>query len=288
MYIDTGLYLYRISGLSESIKTELKALYPEATQETSDEIPHFTILIKNTSLIRRLLRPQVAILIEGYQAFNPIAPKKLLPSIEWAMNWCVAAYDHTHLLIHCGVIVKDDKAILFPAKSGSGKSTTATFLGLNGWTLYSDEMAVIDINTGFVKPVFRPSSLKNESIDIIKPYIGTNHYLSVTTHETHKGSIAHVRSNNRVTFDSLTPCKIAAIVFLDFDNTQPHVVYEVSQAVGFAKLVKNAFNYSVIGELAFEVLSSVIDDAICVETTYSDMHDINSLANILISAEAYD
>jgi len=282
--IDTGLYTYRISGLNSNVIASLEHLYPNSISQKLT-LTDYQIDIANTSLLRTLFRPQVAIKIDGHQPFNPISPRKLLPSIEWAMNWCVAAYDHTHLLIHCSVVEKNGKVILFPAKSGSGKSTTSTYLALHGWHLFYDEMAVINLTTGEVQPVFRPTSLKNNSIDIIKPFINKNNdaYLSDVVCNTHKGDIGHVRTQSREAFNQLKPTKPAAIVFLDYDAQANLTIYEVDQSIGFSKLIANAFNYSVIGESAFNVLANIVSNANIYEVSYSDLVSLTDFLEDIVS-----
>ncbi|MDT0593625.1 HprK-related kinase A [Glaciecola petra] len=284
MLIDCGLYTYRFSGVIGALKPELSLLYPNSFIEESTNhkhIPTFDIHIEYTSALRRFIRRQLVLNVEGQQPFHPIPPHKLLPSIEWSMNWCAASYDHTRLLIHCSVVVKNGKAILFPAKSGSGKSTTATFLSLNGWSLYSDEMAIIDLESAKVLPVFRPSSLKNQSIDIIKPLV-KEQQMSHVTKGTHKGDIAHVRTQTRIEYDQLMPAEIVGIVFLDFGLGQSLRTYEIEKSVAFAKLIANAFNYSVLGESAFKALAKIVNESIAIESSYSNMNDIALLLEELI------
>lgn len=284
MLIDCGLYLYRFSGALDTVRQQLTHLYPHSILDEQDNkklIPHFDISINHTSLIRRFLRKQVVLNIEGQEPFHPVPPHKLLPSIEWSMNWCAASYDHTKLLIHCSVVVKNGKAILFPAKSGSGKSTTATFLSLHGWSLYSDEMAIIDLSNAKVHAVFRPSSLKNESINVIKPFTKSNQ-MSAVTKATHKGDIAHVQTQTRQQFDALAPAEVAGIVYLDFGADHTLQNYEIEKSVAFAKLINNAFNYNVLGKSAFDALVKIVNQSIAIETTYSDMNDIGDLLEELI------
>jgi HprK-related kinase A len=273
--INTGLYTYRLTGLPSSLLPALENLYPESINKALT-VADFQIDITQTSLLRTLLRPQVSIKIDGHQPFNPISPKKLLPSIEWAMNWCIAAYDHTHLLIHCSVVEKNGKVILFPAKSGSGKSTTSSYLALNGWHLFYDEMAVIELSTGKVQPVYRPTSLKNNSVDIIKPYFNQQHraYLSDTVEGTHKGAIAHLRPHDRATFNTFVPAVPTAVVFLNYEPETKFEFYEVDQSIGFSKLTVNAFNYPVIGEAAFHTLINMVGNAGIYEATYSNLPEL--------------
>jgi HprK-related kinase A len=282
--INTGLYSYKFTGLPSDTLASLTALYPNSIDKSS-VMADYQIDVVKTSLLRTVLRPQVAIKIDGQQPFNPISPSKLLPSIEWAMNWCVAAYDHTHLLIHCSVVEKNGHVILFPAKSGSGKSTTSSFLALNGWNMFYDEMAVINLTTGEIQPVFRPTSLKNNSIDIIRPYINdvNQGYMSHTTSQSHKGDLAHLRSMARAKFDQLKPTRPSSIVFLNYKSFLDLNIYEVDQSIGFSKLIANAFNYSVIGEAAFDVLTSIVGDTRIFEVDYSDLTSLTAFLEELVN-----
>jgi len=277
MIIDVGPYKYRLSNVPASLHAELVDLYGSAASSANSFVD-FDIQIKSTSLIRRFVKPQVVIEIEGQQPFNPIPPSKLLPSIEWAMNWCVAAYDHSKLLFHSGVAVKNNQAILFPAQSGSGKSTLSTYLGLNGWRLYSDEMAIIDLNTLKVHPVFRPSSLKNQSITIISELF-PNATISSITKNTHKGDIAHAQTNDYSRFKAYEACDICAVVFLNYEKQCEQKVEELEKAVGFSHMLLNAFNYSVIGEPAFHALAALANQVRFFDTTYSDMAFVDDFAS---------
>lgn len=283
LIIDTGLYTFQFTGVPNVLHNAVRQLYPNSIT-TTEAIVDYQIDIASTSFLRTLFRPQVAIKIDGHQPFNPISPKKLLPSMEWAMNWCVAAYDHTHLLIHCSAVEKNGKVILFPAKSGSGKSTTSSYLALNGWHLYYDEMAVIELSTGKVQPVFRPTSLKNNSVDIISPYLENNPqaHLSEVVHNTHKGSIGHLRAHDRALFDTFVPTCASAIVFLDYKPRADLDIYEIDQGVGFSQMVLNAFNYSVIGEPAFDTLHSVVSNAKIFEVSYSSLKTLTEFLEELV------
>lgn len=272
LHIDTGLYTYLIQGAPRGLVDSLNKLYPDAIS-LSKNIADYQIDIRQTSFLRTLLRPQVALSIDGHQPFNPIPPKNLLPSIEWAMNWCIAAYDHTHLLIHCSVIEKNGKVILFPARSGSGKSTTSSYMVLNGWHLFFDEMAVIDLKTGLVKPVYRPSSLKNESINIVKN-LNTGAYISESTANTHKGEIAHLMPHSYSDYATFRPSKVSAVVLLNYNPDSNLEIQEVDQSISFSKLVHNAFNYSVIGHDAFKCLTSLVSNTRNFELSFSNLSDV--------------
>jgi len=63
--------------------------------------------------------------------------------------------------VHSGVVVVDDKAILLPGRTHTGKSTLTAALVSYGAKYYSDEYAIVDAR-GLVHPFLKPISLRNE------------------------------------------------------------------------------------------------------------------------------
>lgn len=280
--INSGLYRFSISGIPDTVKKELITLYGELLTEFSKSMFYdFSLSVHNTSPIRRYFRRQRVIAVDGVKPFNPIAERHLLPSIEWAMNWAVAAYQHTRLSMHSSVVVKNNKAIIIPASSGSGKSTLATLLGYAGWQMFSDEMALIDIDTLCVNPLYRPSSLKNKSIDVVSRRF-PNAILSNTTFATHKGDIAHARVHSPDDFLNFKPVKPVAIVFLKFVQGAETSFRTVSQTEAFAMMLRNAFNYNILGNEGFSVIGKLAEscETICLE--YSDVDDVNNFLTELV------
>jgi HprK-related kinase A len=280
--INCGAYRFSLNDVPTHIAEELQALYRSNLTFGRSAYCDFSLSLKSTSPIRRYFKKQCVVEVEGVTPFNPISTDHILPSLEWAMNWSVAAFEHTKLSIHASVVVKNGKAILFPATSGSGKSTLATFLGANGWQMFSDEMALVDTATQEVTPLYRPSSLKNNSIDIIKDAC-QNVTMSPTAINTHKGDIAHAMLYTPNEFLSFKPTKPAFIVFLRYSPNKMTTIREMSQAEAFAMLLRNAFNYNILGEVGFEALSNVVNRSSSLHIEYSDIHDLNDFLLELVS-----
>lgn len=220
--------------------------------------------------------------VEGQLPFNPIAPAKILPSIEWSLNWCVAAYEHQKLIFHSSVVAKNGQAILLPAVSGSGKTTLATYLGAHGWEMFSDELAIIDLNSNLVNPVFRPASLKNESIDIIRKSCPSVTFSDVTT-ATHKGDIAHAKLYTQKQFRTFNKCPVQAVVFPKYVALSNTRVMTLSQAEGFASLTRQGFNYNVLGSEGFNTLAAVATSCRFYYVEYSDLADMSELLSEVLA-----
>lgn len=280
--INCGAYRFNLDNVPKYIAEELRNLYGSNSTFGRSGYCDFSLSLKSTSPIRRYFKKQCVVEVEGVTPFNPISTEHILPSLEWAMNWSVAAFEHTKLSIHSSVVVKNEKAILFPATSGSGKSTLATFLGANGWQMFSDEMALVDIATQEVTPLYRPSSLKNNSIEIIKDSCQTVAMSEIAVN-THKGNIAHAMLYTPNEFLSFKPTRPAFIVFLRYSPGKITTIREMSQAEAFAMLLRNAFNYNILGEVGFETLSNVVNRSSSLHIEYSDIHDLNEFLSELVA-----
>jgi hypothetical protein len=89
---------------------------------------------------------------------------ELLATLEWALaSVAVEVLGEGYLLLHAGVVARNGGAILLPGGSGTGKSTLAAGLAGAGFSLGSDEVAVIDPLTLDVLPFVRGICVKEGS-----------------------------------------------------------------------------------------------------------------------------
>ncbi len=79
----------------------------------------------------------------------------------WQVNDRLATGDRSHVLVHAGALVAPGGgALLLPASSGSGKTTTTLALVRGGYDYLSDEFAVLEPATLRVRAFARALSLK--------------------------------------------------------------------------------------------------------------------------------
>ncbi len=72
------------------------------------------------------------------------------------------------LAIHAGLISDDNKTILIPGTSGSGKTSVTTWYVSNGMRYHTDELVTIDLESHQLKAFTRPLSVKSHGLDAIK------------------------------------------------------------------------------------------------------------------------
>ncbi|HEV2673679.1 MAG TPA: HprK-related kinase A [Aliidongia sp.] len=206
----------------------------------------------------------------GYEPVAALPIEQAMPLFEWGLNWCVTAQSHRFVMIHAGIVARDDQALVMPGSSGSGKSTLTTALCYRGWRLLSDELALIDIESGLVHPMPRPISLKNKSIPTIQAFASEIHIGSRVS-ETRKGEVALLRPPAASVADEERLARVTRFLFplYDPDTTADGLAITPGQA--FVKTFDSTFNYGIHGKRDFALLADLMERAPAAEIRYSDL-----------------
>jgi hypothetical protein len=85
--------------------------------------------------------------------------RDILPYLQSQLRLTVAEYAESRVFLHAGAVGWKGRAMLFPAKSFSGKSALVAELVKRGALYYSDDFAVLD-ERGFLHPFHRQISLR--------------------------------------------------------------------------------------------------------------------------------
>ena len=273
--IDAGQFLYRLQSAPDQVMQPLYRMYGEYDGDP-DRPADFRIALAFDSLLRRLIRPQITFYSDQHSPFKPVPASQAFPILEWGMNWCVAAFDHSRLILHAAVLEKGGRAIIFPAQPGSGKSTLTAYMALSGWNLYSDEMALIDFDTNLVSPLFRPVCLKNESIGLVQQWFPEAVMTDIAP-DTLKGDVAHLRTMDRSQWETLEQAEVVGIVFPKYKPAADLMVYALTPMQAFSQVCQNAFNYSVSGARGFKTVAKLVENTRQLEIYYCDVAEVNEL-----------
>lgn len=237
------------------------------------EFADFHVSVLPSSSVRRWIRPTAMFRFEDSPPFQPLPANQAFPLLEWGLNWCVASNCHQYLIIHAAVLERGARALVLPAPPGSGKSTLCAALVARGWRLFSDELALIDIQGGEVVALPRPISLKNESIAAIGAF-WPEAAMSPVVHETLKGSVVHVRPPAESVRGSARNARPGWIVLPRYRAGEATKLLPLSRGSAFIQLVESAFNYSMHGRHGFEVLADFVGASECHEFSYGgDLDD---------------
>lgn len=154
--------------------------------------------------------------------------------------------DHLHKLVsvharhvifvHAGVIGWNDRVVLVPGRSHTGKTTLVAAAVRAGWQYYSDEFAVVDAD-GLIHPYPRPLGVRDES--------GRTHPVSVGEFG---GSAAS------------EPARAVAIIathFVDGTTWSPQIVEGSAAAL---TIVDNAVRAQLDPRAVFRAAAAIVDE----------------------------
>src|SRR5574343_373446 len=200
---------------------------------------------------------------------------------EWGLNWVVASHHHEHLVVHSAVVEYQGIGIIFPASSGSGKSTLVAELALSGWNLLSDELTLIGDQADVIS-LFRPISLKNDAIEVIRQRFPQAVFGPVADN-THKGKVAHVVPEMKSGLDDLQRVPVRLIIFPKWRQGSELSLKPLASVPAAMRLIEQAFNYSILGVVGFDRLVTLVQSATAWELEYSDLDSARAALTKLVA-----
>lgn len=170
---------------------------------------------------------------------------------------------HRHLpIIHASAVVKNGKTILLVGKSGSGKSSFALMMGLEGWDFISDDIVMVEEGIcGTPRALCLAESLARDLIGKEVPHI------------------EGIKRGERYVY--IDPCKIdmeinssvlpaTHIIFLNKDPIENRVTY-VTHAMTLKRLIDNLFDTSGLFREKLDILIDVTERVKAAQLTWCDM-----------------
>ncbi len=271
LYLQTGIFCFAIRSPFADVAQALERLYAYHPVAAEARFADFHVRLAAPPL-RRHLRPQSQFYFDGQTPFKPLPRGQANAMLEWGMNWCITAHAHQHLILHAASLARDGLGLIMPAPPGSGKSTLAAALSFRGWRLLSDELTLLDRDTGHMAAVARPVSLKNASIEVIRRFVA-GAVLSDVVRDTVKGTVAHLRPPRDSVLQALEPATPRWIVLPRYEAGAPAKLMSLPRARAFMELAQNAFNYSLQGQAGFEALARLVDACECYRFSYGNLDD---------------
>lgn len=267
--IQTGKFISRIKSTSPQIAADISVIYGNADLSRS-ELHDFNVEIELGKGLRKWLRPQIFFSFNSIQPFTPLPASQATPMLEWGLNWCVSNHYHQNIIIHAAVLEKNGKALVLPGQPGAGKSTLCAALAYTaGFRLLSDELTLIELDGSKVNPNPRPVSLKNKSIDIIREMVPE--VLSTeTVHDTQKGSVSLFRAPDSAIENVNTSALPGVVLFPKFNpQIADYNLVNVSKPHALIELANQSFNYPVLCQKGFDVLTEFIKSSQCFRLEYN-------------------
>ncbi|GAB3267110.1 HprK-related kinase A [Chitinimonas naiadis] len=280
-------FVVRIGSPFPWVATELSRMYAEFPILEQDGFADFHIDVQPGVGLHRWIRPQVIFHFDGKPAFKPLPQNQAYPMLEWGLNWCIASHAHQFLIIHAAVIERQGQAIIMPAPPGSGKSTLCAALVSRGWRLLSDELTLLNMETGLVQGMARPINLKNQSIDVMNAF-QPDATMTTPVKDTLKGTVALLRPPAESVRRVHEPAIPARIVFPRYKAGEPAAFTPVAKAHAALRVADEAFNYGIHGSRGFIALTGLVDRCDCSEFAYGNLEEAMAAFDTLIPTHHAD
>ncbi len=264
-----GPYVYRIRSNVPVVREGIGAMYGDFPVAQVDDYIDFDIALSTRGL-RQRLRDEAEFICDGVTPFERIPLGQAYAFLEWGMNWCVALHTNEYLKLHAAVVARDNRAVVMPGVPGAGKSTLCAALALREWRVLSDEHAMIPPGSRATVPVYRPVSLKNESIAKIRAF-APEAVFGPQSKETHKGVVAHLKADGAPDSHDTAPLPVGALVFPSYQPGSPQRLAPRRRTESFMLAAYHSFNYSLLGEVGFDAMRTLVAGANCYDLQYHDL-----------------
>ena len=261
----TGPFRFQLYSDLADFGLLLRKMYADYTLSIGEFTDFRISLIRQTRWIPWQL--QIQFFLDGKAPFQPFPRDTPLPFLEWGLNWCVATHAHQYLMLHAGVVEKNNQALILPAWPGSGKSTLSAALCQRGWRLLSDEFGLVQPKDGLLAPFPRLVALKNESIAVIRDF-APDAVMGPEYPKTRKGTVCHLRPPTDSIERDQETAKPRWIVFPKFRKGASMNLRSVEKTEAFVTLSGHSFNYDLIGLRGFQTLANLIDACDCYTFEY--------------------
>ena len=268
-----GPFLVHVRSELPLVHTYLETLYADFPLSSDAESGHFAINLLAARGVRRWIRPQANLIVNGERPFLPLPADLGGALFEWTINYCVARDAHRFVAMHAAVVERHGRALVISGQSGAGKSTLCAALVLDGWRLLSDEFALVDPDTGMLSPLPRPVSLKNASIEIIRSR-GRDSVFGPEGIDIENARFVHMKPPASSVRRASEPAVPAVVIFPRWRSGAATVLAPVRQAQVLLRLADQSFNYNFLGVRGFEAIADLARRVNAYELEYGDLDDV--------------
>lgn len=283
LMLNVGPFRANISIGFKAVRDEFRQIYKDYPIEQAPAISNYHLSVYGKNFFRRWVRKQATIETLMNDKFIPLPAALGMVSVEMGLNWQIALSCRNYVLFHAGVVERDGVGLIMPAMSGSGKSTLSAGLAYDGWRFLADEFGMLDTQNGQLVPYPRPISLKNQSIAVMKDWVGNEAAFSRIYQGTPKGNICYLsppaESIERMA-QTVTP---RVIILPVFNKDATPEIKPITKTMAFFRLVMSSANYGEMGEMAFKAITRIVDECAVCEIHYSSLEEAIRLVNEFVT-----
>lgn len=270
--LDISPFVVRISSNVPCLAEDLSLAYADFPVLEQQGFADFHVSVTHAGISKYPFQRQARFCFDGRELFTRLPAYQAFTMLEWGLNWCIAAHCNEFLTIHAAVVERSGHAVVLPAPPGSGKSTLCTGLISRGWRLLSDELALLDMDSGMIFGMSRPINLKNEAIQIIQTFAPD---LAITrpVKNTSKGTVALVQPPSSNVARRKLPAQPSWVIYPRYVPGANSSLTPRSKASTFMHIAEQSFNYDTLHRKGFLALGKMLSQCQCFDFEYSRLDD---------------
>lgn len=175
--------------------------------------------------------------------------------LEWQICGLVIKTDR-YLLIHAALAAMEGAGVLIAGPSGAGKTTLVAGLALRDYDYVTDEIVVVDPETGGVLPFPRTLNLTARALSGSPALLKRLSEKSYGQKQPYLGERWFVEAG-----PGRGISRIRTVLFPAFEGTAEPAIEEVSRGTGLFLLTKNIFNLPLFQEKGIDLLMQMTKGA---------------------------
>jgi len=225
------------------------------------------------------IRPFHFMYRDRYQVGRTPHQWQLFRYLECQLDHMLADQITNHLLLHSGSVAKDGAGIILPGESGSGKSSLTLALLQSGYKYFSDEIAVVNAESGELHSFPKPVSIKNTSVF---PHLAERENLWFGPESDVQDSVWYVHPENLGAHVADEPAPIRYVIFPSRCSQGDAQLLPLTPGEALRELVANSINLPKLGSKGIHMIADLVNEAQCFALKSADLAASVSLVNRLL------
>ena len=200
-----------------------------------------------------------------------LADNEVLPQLctLFFVRSCEALKEY--LLFHAAVVKMGSTTVMFPGEAGSGKTTLVAALLAQGSRLYSDELAVIDVDDLHVFPLPLPMSIKPGSVKPLERYYPGLHHRTIH-HRTDGKRVRYLSPSPHDLPSANSSSPVDFLIFPKYIDGAENRLVALDKTDALRRLALTGSSNRVFSERDVDAMIALVEKRPCYEYTFSDLH----------------
>lgn len=278
---------FRIGPFIACIRTTIPALAAQIYciygnhELAAGEIAEFHLSIVARRSVFRPLSPEVHCLMDGQRLLSPTSADRAFDLLQQGIKRAILDRVNHYLLFRAAAVERNGSTLLLFSPEEYGESALCAALAYSGYRLLSDEISILDLQTGELMPMPLGMSLRNDSVNELNELLS-----DITDSMAVDRSLAHFAPPATSVKRSDEPAEAKWVVFAEqlFQENSEGASAQIESASDsetFILLSSNSHNYEILAAVGFRAVTDIARSARGYYLSYSGLDGAVSKLNEL-------